>query len=132
MSNPTSTEPDTAKLDNLKLSSDSKSNGTNPGAPAFAPKPANWKWSDDGDEDSAASEKKSGAEAAAAPEKKEEAGDGSKSDLEAAQKDGAGHWLNGSAGLDEPEFDVNVKLADLQEDPNNPLYSVKSFEELNL
>ncbi|KAI7620573.1 hypothetical protein KC319_g18688, partial [Hortaea werneckii] len=31
-----------------------------------------------------------------------------------AQKDGATTWLNGSEGLDEPEFDVNVKLADLQ------------------
>ncbi|KAF2858399.1 P-loop containing nucleoside triphosphate hydrolase protein [Piedraia hortae CBS 480.64] len=35
-------------------------------------------------------------------------------------------------GLREPEFDVNVKLADLQADPDNPLYSVKSFQDLNL
>ena len=49
-----------------------------------------------------------------------------------AQKDGANVWLNGSPGLDEPAFDVNVKLADLQDDPNNPLYSVTSFDELNL
>ncbi|KAI6859718.1 ATP-dependent RNA helicase [Hortaea werneckii] len=49
-----------------------------------------------------------------------------------AQKDGATTWLNGSEGLDEPEFDVNVKLADLQDDPNNPLYSAKAFEDLNL
>jgi len=48
-----------------------------------------------------------------------------------AQKDGANTYLNGSQ-LDEPEFDVNVKLADLQEDPNNPLYSVQSFEDLKL
>ena len=54
------------------------------------------------------------------------------SDLSMAQKDGATTWLGGSQGLDEPEFDVNVKLADLQEDPNNPLYSVSSFEDLNL
>ncbi|KAK5124691.1 hypothetical protein LTR85_001404 [Meristemomyces frigidus] len=54
------------------------------------------------------------------------------SSLEMAQTDGATTWMNGSAGLDEPEFDVNVKLADLQDDPNNPLYSVKSFEELKL
>lgn len=63
-------------------------------------------------------------------------GDGEKdqteSSLDMAQTDGSSSWLNGSAGLDEPEFDVNVKLADLQEDPNNPLYSVKSFAELNL
>jgi ATP-dependent RNA helicase DDX19/DBP5 len=45
--------------------------------------------------------------------------------------DGATEELNGSK-LDEPEYDVEIKLADLQGDPNNPLYSVKSFEELNL
>ena len=41
------------------------------------------------------------------------------SSLEMALQDGATTWLNGSQGLDEPEFDVNVKLADLQDDPNN-------------
>jgi ATP-dependent RNA helicase DDX19/DBP5 len=61
-------------------------------------------------------------------EKKEETKDGS---IEPAQNDGANTYLNGSK-LDEPEFDVNVKLADLQEDPNNPLYSVQSFEDLKL
>lgn len=55
-----------------------------------------------------------------------------KSGLDMAQQDGSTAWMNGSEGLDEPEFDVNVKLADLQDDPNNPLYSVKTFEELNL
>lgn len=54
------------------------------------------------------------------------------SSLSMAQKDGSTAFLNGSQGLDEPEFDVNVKLADLQDDPNNPLYSVTSFAELNL
>jgi ATP-dependent RNA helicase DDX19/DBP5 len=49
-----------------------------------------------------------------------------------AQKDGATGFMSGSLGLDEPEFDVNVKLADLQEDPNNPLYSAKTFEDLHL
>ncbi|KAK6410538.1 RNA helicase required for poly(A+) mRNA export [Oleoguttula sp. CCFEE 5521] len=53
------------------------------------------------------------------------------SSLTMAQGDGASTWLNGS-GLDEPEFDVNVKLADLQGDPNSPLNSIKSFDELNL
>jgi len=48
-----------------------------------------------------------------------------------AQGDGASTWLNGS-GLDEPEFDVNVKLADLQDDPNNPLYSIKDFGDLKM
>lgn len=53
------------------------------------------------------------------------------SSLEKSQTDGAGPPGNGSA-LAEPKFNVEVKLADLQADPNNPLYSVKSFEELNL
>lgn len=52
--------------------------------------------------------------------------------LKDAQVDGAGAPMMGSVGLDEPEFDVNVKLADLQEDPNNPLYSAKTFEDLKL
>lgn len=54
--------------------------------------------------------------------------------VEAAQKDGANAYMGGS-GLEEPlgeEFDVNVTLDDLQADVNNPLYSAKSFDDLNL
>lgn len=47
------------------------------------------------------------------------------------QSDGATTPFNGSV-LEEPEFSIQVKLADLQADPNNPLYSVSTFEELNL
>lgn len=36
------------------------------------------------------------------------------------------------ANLVKSEYEVKVKLADLQADPNSPLYSVKSFEELGL
>ncbi|OKL63361.1 ATP-dependent RNA helicase dbp5 [Talaromyces atroroseus] len=45
--------------------------------------------------------------------------------------DGASESLGGS-NLQEPEYDVEVKLSDLQADPNNPLFSVKSFEDLGL
>jgi ATP-dependent RNA helicase DDX19/DBP5 len=45
--------------------------------------------------------------------------------------DGAGEAQGGS-NLQESEYDVEVKLSDLQADPNNPLYSVKSFEDLGL
>lgn len=45
------------------------------------------------------------------------------------QVDGAGVIRNGSQ-LQEPDYEVEVKLSDIQADPNNPLYSVKSFEEL--
>ena len=58
-----------------------------------------------------------------------------KSELPQAQLDGASALMNGSeqeVELLEPEFDVNVKLADQQDDPNTPLYSVKSFEALEL
>lgn len=37
-----------------------------------------------------------------------------------------------SSNLIKSNHDVQVKLADQQADPNSPLYSVKSFEELGL
>lgn len=52
--------------------------------------------------------------------------------LAKAQLDGAPSSIGGSGGLEEPEYNVNVKLANLQADPNNPLYSVKSFDDLHL
>jgi ATP-dependent RNA helicase DDX19/DBP5 len=36
------------------------------------------------------------------------------------------------SGLISNDFQVEVKLADQQADPNSPLYSVSSFEELPL
>jgi ATP-dependent RNA helicase DDX19/DBP5 len=48
-----------------------------------------------------------------------------------AQVDGSGEPNNGGP-LTEVEYKVEVKLADMQADPNNPLYSAKSFDELNL
>lgn len=50
---------------------------------------------------------------------------------EIPQADGAAQPFGGSQ-LTEPQYDVQVKLADMQADPNNPLFSIKSFEELNL
>jgi ATP-dependent RNA helicase DDX19/DBP5 len=103
--------------DRLTFPDDSKKpNGTNPQASTFTPSKFDW------------------ADEVTTPvqEKKEHTAAGDKTSLEQSQTDGATTWLNGSAGLDEPEFDVNVKLADLQDDPNNPLYSAKTFDELNL
>ena len=121
-----STEPDAPKLSGLSLGDEKSTtpaaNGTkaNPAAAIFTPSGPGFKWSDEDDSTATGSDKKTG-------------GDGAdKKDLEKAQVDGAGHFMAGSKGLNEPEFDVNVKLADLQEDPNNPLYSVKKFEELSL
>lgn len=48
-----------------------------------------------------------------------------------SQTDGAPSTLGGT-NLHEPEYTVQVKLSDLQADPNNPLYSAKTFEELGL
>jgi hypothetical protein len=47
------------------------------------------------------------------------------------QDDGAVPVLKGS-DLEEPAYSVQIKLADMQADPNNPLFSVSTFEELNL
>ena len=47
------------------------------------------------------------------------------------QTDGSGGPFGGSE-LHEPEYDVQVKLTDLQADPNNPLFSAKTFEQLDL
>jgi ATP-dependent RNA helicase DDX19/DBP5 len=117
---PTSTEPELSKLSiSAEPTETSKSNGTNAAAAAFTPgRKFDW------------------AEESTTPDATEPSdktlGEDKDKNLDGAQKDGATTWMMGSEGLDEPEFDVNVKLADLQEDPNNPLYSVKSFEELNL
>ena len=54
------------------------------------------------------------------------------SNLAGAQTDGAGEPNGGTNGIVEPSYNVNIKLADLQANPDDPLYSVKSFEELGL
>jgi ATP-dependent RNA helicase DDX19/DBP5 len=83
-------------------------------------------WADDVEESESATK----AQAEATSETKTDA-PADPDSLEMAQKDGANTFLNGS-GLDEPAFDVNVKLADMQADPNDPLYSIQSFKDLNL
>ncbi|KAL8810071.1 MAG: hypothetical protein Q9223_002627 [Gallowayella weberi] len=55
------------------------------------------------------------------------------SSLTAAQVDGATEFQAGSGSfLDEPSYDVDIKLSDVQADPNNPLYSLKRFEDLGV
>lgn len=46
--------------------------------------------------------------------------------------DAASAKMDAASGLisSDSRFEVEVKLADLQADPNSPLYSVKTFEEL--
>lgn len=55
-----------------------------------------------------------------------------KSDLGKAQTDGATEMLGGEVGVIEPSYEVEIKLADMQANPNDPLYSIKTFEELGL
>jgi ATP-dependent RNA helicase DDX19/DBP5 len=54
-----------------------------------------------------------------------------KTDLSDAQVDGASVPLGGST-LHEPQYDVEVKLSDIQGDSSSPLYSISSFEELGM
>ena len=66
------------------------------------------------------------ADAAESTEKPED------STLSKAQTDGGIPELGGATGIYEPDYDVDVKLSDVQADPNNPLYSIKTFDELGL
>ena len=50
----------------------------------------------------------------------------------AAQTDGATEAFGGEPGVVEPSYEVEIKLADIQANPNDPLYSIKSFEQLGL
>lgn len=123
----TPSEPEPATLAKLSLSADSsktETNGNNPSASTFTP--GKFSWADDAETPTTTTESDKKMDASKA-DKKDEGGD-----LAKAQTDGATTWLRGSAGLDEPEFNVNVKLADLQADPNNPLFSAKSFEDPKL
>lgn len=54
------------------------------------------------------------------------------SNLGKAQTDGAAEVLGGEGGVIEPSYEVEIKLADMQANPNDPLYSIKSFEQLGL
>ncbi|KAG7664173.1 DBP5 [[Candida] subhashii] len=59
------------------------------------------------------------------PETKEDKKEDSKSESKEEDDDDKSNLIQST-------YEVKVKLADLQADPNSPLYSVKSFEELGL
>lgn len=63
-------------------------------------------------------------EAEAEPKKEEEPKEKTESKEDESKK--------GETNLVKSEYEVKVNLADIQADPNSPLYSVKSFEELGL
>ena len=51
--------------------------------------------------------------------------------LEEAQVDGTVEPLGGS-GLHDAQYEVEVKLSDIQGDESSPLYSINSFEQLGM
>ena len=91
--------------------------------PAEAPKPTS-SWADEAEDESA--ETPSAAEDSKDNAEKDGKGSGE------GQTDGASEMLGGQVGVIEPSYEVEIKLADMQANPNDPLYSIKSFEELGL
>ena len=52
--------------------------------------------------------------------------------MEQAQVDGGTERQGGSALLPPGEYEVEVKLSDIQGDISSPLYSITSFDELGM
>ncbi len=111
-------KPDNGQIEGKDIES---STGTNVNAAPFVPG-GSTSWADE------TAEAATNSEASAVNAKAEE----EMSDLSKAQTDGASGPLGGSSGIYDPSYEVNVKLSDLQANPNDPLYSIKSFEELGL
>lgn len=53
-------------------------------------------------------------------------------DVDNAQVDGSTEHQGGSALLPAGEYEVEVKLSDIQGDTSSPLHSIQSFEELGM
>ena len=110
-------------------------NGMNATAPSFVPGQTT-SWADDVnspvDANDTATEDAKSKESDPSKVNESEPAKAKESDLAKAQVDGATEFQNGSSSIYEPTYDVDVKLSDVQADPNNPLYSIKSFDELGL
>ena len=111
-------KPDNGQSDGKNNAS---STGTNVNAASFVPS-GSTSWADE------TAEAATNSEAPAVIAKAEQ----EMSELSNAQTDGASVPAGGSSGIYDPSYEVNVKLSDLQANPNDPLYSIKSFEELGL
>jgi ATP-dependent RNA helicase DDX19/DBP5 len=120
MSQPQTDAPSVPSLADRITKPEDSANGMNADAQAFVPGKSSWA-------DEVASPIDANPTASIGNEKKPE----HEMVANIPQTDGAGEPQGGSS-LHEPEYDVDVKLSDLQLDPNNPLFSVKSFEELGL
>ena len=97
------------------------STGTNVNAAPFVPGGSN-SWTDEAAEAATNSE----------PSTVDAKAEKEMSEISKTQTDGASGPLGGSSGIYDPSYEVNVKLSDLQANPDDPLYSIKSFEELGL
>lgn len=109
-----------SKPDNSQI--EGKSNtGTNINAAPFVPG-GSTSWADETAEAAAKSE----------PSTVNAKAEKEMSETSKAQTDGASEPGGGSSGIYDPSYEVNVKLSDLQANPDDPLFSIKSFEELGL
>jgi len=110
----------------------STAEGMNVQASSFQPTPSA-SWADDVTSPTATENPPPPASNVVAGTKATEATEASTSEHEPniPQMDGATAPFGGSQ-LHEPNYAVEVKLADMQADPNNPLYSATSFEQLGL
>ena len=95
--------------------------GTNVNATPFVPS-GSTSWADE------TAEAATNPDASAVNEKAEN----EMSEMSNAQTDGASGPAGGSSGIYDPSYEVNVQLSDLQANPDDPLFSIKSFEELGL
>lgn len=118
--------------DRLSFPDSKKANGTNVNASAFTPS-SNFNWADEVSTPTQEEEPKADVVPEPTPSTAPPT-TAPMSSLEQAQTDGAvpAAEVPPGEGLEEPEFDVKVVLADLQGDVNSPLYSVKTFTELQM
>ena len=119
----TKPEGDQGSGDATQQSSNTPTTMTTP-PPADTTQATSSSWADEAEDEAT--------DASAAPTEVKVKAEKDTSSLSGAQTDGAGEEMGGEQGIIEPSYAVDLKLADLQADPNDPLYSVKSFEQLGL
>ena len=118
------TKPESSQ-GNRDTAEESSSTPTNDAVspPSEAPKP-NSSWADEAEDDAVETTPVTPAVKANA--------ENDMSSLTGPQTDGSSEVLGGEIGVIEPSYEVEIKLADIQANPNDPLYSIKSFEQLGL
>ena len=118
------TKPEGSQGDGDTADRLSSTQTNNPAPPASELPRTSSSWADEAEDDSV----ETGAATPAVKANAEE----DMSGMAGAQTDGASERLGGEIGVIEPSYEVEIKLADIQANPNDPLYSIKSFEQLGL